>query len=118
LPKKPTYYKTHTYTSPHITKQVKTTTVHDTSKLISPIIIIIIIIIIILGISFMQRIYTYIPKTNHVPKEHRVAAILMLLFMVHISLVPALTSLYLYVSTFRSMCAVPSMAVFYSSLTL
>jgi len=37
--------------------------------------------------------------------------------MVHISLVPALTPLYLYVSTFRSMCAVPSMAVFCSSLT-
>jgi len=28
-----------------------------------------------------------------------------------------LTPLYLYVSTFRSMCAVPNMAVFYSSLT-
>jgi hypothetical protein len=37
--------------------------------------------------------------------------------MVHISLVPALTPLYLYVSTFRSMCAVPNMAVFCSSLT-
>jgi hypothetical protein len=41
--------------------------------------IIIIIIIIILGISVMQSIYTYIPETNHVPKEHRVAAILVLL---------------------------------------
>jgi hypothetical protein len=38
--------------------------------------------------------------------------------MVRISLVAALTPLYLYVSTFRSMCAVPNMAVFYSSLTL
>jgi hypothetical protein len=38
--------------------------------------------------------------------------------MVHISLVPALTPLCLYVSTFRSMCAVPNMAVFCSSLTL
>jgi len=37
--------------------------------------------------------------------------------MVLISLVPALTPLYLYVSTFRSMCAVHSMAVFCSSLT-
>ena len=51
------------------------------------------------------------------PREHRVAAILMLLFMVLISLVPALTPLYLYVITFRSMCAVPNMAVFCSSLT-
>ena len=38
-------------------------------------IIIIIIIIIILGISFMPGIYTYIPETNHVPREHSVAAI-------------------------------------------
>jgi len=37
----------------------------------------IIIIIIILGISFMQSIYTYIPETNHVPREHCVATILM-----------------------------------------
>ena len=44
------------------------------------IIIIIIIIIIILGISFMQGIYTYIPETNRVPREHRVPAILVLLF--------------------------------------
>jgi len=65
----------------------------------------------------MQGICTYIPETNHVPREHRVAAILVLLFMVRISLVPALTPLYLYVSTFRSMCAVPNMAVFCSSLT-
>jgi len=81
------------------------------------IIIIIIITIIVLGISFMKGIYTYIPETNHVPKEHLVAAILLLLFMVHISLVPTLTPLYLYVSTFRIMCAVPSMAVFCSFLT-
>ena len=39
--------------------------------------IIIIIIIIILGISFMQGIYTYIPETNYVPREHCVATILM-----------------------------------------
>ena len=74
------------------------------------------VIIIILGISFMQGIYTYIPETNHVPREHRVAAILMLLFMVLISLVLTLTPLYsyLYVSTFRSVCAVPNKAVFCS----
>ena len=38
---------------------------------------IIIIIIIVLGISFMQGIYTYVPETNHVPREHCVATILM-----------------------------------------
>ena len=37
--------------------------------------------------------------------------------MVPISLVPALALLYFYVSTFRSMCAVPNMAIFCSSFT-
>ena len=32
--------------------------------------------IIIHGISFMQGIYTYMPETNHVPREHCVATIL------------------------------------------
>ena len=31
----------------------------------------------IIDISFMQGIYTYIPETNHVPREHCVRAILM-----------------------------------------
>ena len=44
-------------------------------------------------------------------------AILLLLFMVLISLVSVLNLLYFYISTFRSMCAVPNMAVFCSSLT-
>jgi hypothetical protein len=60
---------------------------------------IIIIIIIIIGkdtISFMQGIYTYIPETNHVPKEFNVAAILSLLFMVPISLAPALALMHYY----------------------
>ena len=39
------------------------------------------------------------------------------LFMVLISLVSVLNLLYFYISTFRSMCAVPSMAVFCSSFT-
>jgi preprotein translocase subunit SecG len=38
----------------------------------------------------MQGIYTNIPETNHVLRGHRVAAILVLLFMVLILLVPAL----------------------------
>jgi hypothetical protein len=65
----------------------------------------------------MQDIYTYIPETNHVPKGCNVAAILSLLFMVPISLVLALVPMYFYISTVRSMCAVPNMAVFCSSLT-
>ena len=48
----------------------------------------------------MQGIYTYIPETNHVPREYNVSAILSLLFMVSISLVPALALFYFYVSTF------------------
>jgi hypothetical protein len=62
----------------------------------------IIIIITIITISFMKGIYTYtrIPETNNVPKEYNVAAILSLLFMVPISLVPALTLMYFYISTF------------------
>jgi hypothetical protein len=64
----------------------------------------------------MQGIYTYISETHHIPKEYNVAAILSLLFMVPISLAPALALMYFYIITFRSMCAVPNMAVFCSSL--
>jgi len=45
---------------------------------------------IIIIISFMQGIYTYNPETNYVPREYSVAAILLLLFMVLISLVSVL----------------------------
>jgi len=65
----------------------------------------------------MRGIYTYIPETNYVQTEFSVAAILLLLFMLFISLVSVLKLLYFYISTFRSMCAVPNMAVFCSSLT-
>jgi hypothetical protein len=77
---------------------------------------IIIIIIIIIGkdtISFMQGIYTYIPETNHVPREYNVAAILSLLLMVPISLAPALALMYFYISNFRSACAVPNYYYYY-----
>ena len=72
----------------------------------------------IIIISFMHGIYTYITEKNYVPREYSVTAILLLLFMVLISLVPVLNLLYFHVSTFRSMYAVPNMAVFWSSLTL
>jgi len=65
----------------------------------------------------MQGVYTYISETNYVPREYNVAAILLLLFMALISLVSVLNLLYFYISTFRSMCAVPNMVVFCSSLT-
>ena len=65
----------------------------------------------------MQGIHTYIPETNYVPREYSVAAILLLLFIAPMSLVLVLNLLYIYISTFRSMCAVPNVAVFWSSLT-
>ena len=65
----------------------------------------------------MQGIYTYIPETNHVPREYSISPNLSLLFMVPILLVPALALLYFYISTFQNMCAVPNMAVFCSSFT-
>jgi len=48
----------------------------------------------------MQGIYTYIPETNYVLREYSVAAILLLLFMVLISLGPVLNLLYFYFNTF------------------
>jgi len=65
----------------------------------------------------MQGIYTHIPETNYVRRKYSVAAMLLLLFIVLISLVSMLNLLYSYISTFRSMCAVPNMAVFWSFLT-
>ena len=65
----------------------------------------------------MQGIHTYVPEQNYVPREYSIAAIQLLLFMVFISLVSVLNLLYFYISTFRSVCAVPNMAVFCSSLT-
>jgi hypothetical protein len=66
----------------------------------------------------MQGIYTYIPETNHVPKQYDVANILSLLFVAPISLAAALTLMYFYIRTFRNMFVVPNMAVFCSSLPL
>ena len=63
---------------------------------------IIIIIIIIIIISFMQGIYTYIPETNHVPRQYSVSPILSLLFMVSIWLVPALALLLFYFKIFSA----------------
>ena len=66
----------------------------------------------------MQCIYyTYTSQTNHVSRQYSVAAILLLLFLVYITLLPMLNLLHIYISTFRSMCAVSNMAVFCSSLT-
>ena len=66
------------------------------------------------NLLYVGHLYLY---TNYVPREYSVATILLLLFMVLISLVSVLNLLYFYISIFRSICAVPNMAVFWSSLT-
>ena len=48
----------------------------------------------------MQSIYTYMSETNYFRRDYSVAAILLLLFMVLISLVSVLNLLYFYISTF------------------
>ena len=54
----------------------------------------------------MHGIYTYIPETNHVPREYSDAAILLLLFMVFISLVPVLTVFTLALSAVCVQCPI------------
>ena len=60
----------------------------------------------------MQCIYTYIPETNCVPRQYSVAAILLLLFMVLISLVSVLNLLHFYISTFRSLLLLLLLCIF------
>jgi len=75
-------------------------------------------IIIISSSSVLCRVFILMHlRQTYVPEEYSVAAILLLLFMVLISLISVLNLLHFYISTFRSMCAVPNMAVFWSSLT-
>jgi hypothetical protein len=60
----------------------------------------------------MQGIYNYIPDTNHVSRVYSVAAVLNLQFVLHVTLLHPRDVLYFYISTSRSMSAVPNMAVF------
>ena len=39
----------------------------------------------IIIISFMQGIYTYIPETNHVPREYSVSGIVITIYGVYIA---------------------------------
>jgi len=68
-------------------------------------------IVIIIIVTFTQGIYNYIPETNHVPTLYTVATILLLQYMVHVMLFPTKLCA-LYISTFRSKCAVPSVTVY------
>ena len=67
--------------------------------------------------SPLYRVFILIFLRQTMSLGNSVAAILFLLFMVLISLVSVLDLLYFHISTFRLMCAVPDMAVFWSSLT-
>ena len=60
--------------------------------------------------------YNYISEINHVSRVYIAAAILSLQFLARVMLFPMLNVLYFYISTFRSRCAVPNVAVFCSSL--
>jgi hypothetical protein len=73
------------------------------------IIIIIILVIVIIILTYMQGIFNYKPETNHVSRIYSVPAVLYLKCVPHVMLFHPYV-LYLYISTFRSMCAVPNMA--------
>jgi disulfide bond formation protein DsbB len=85
-------------------------------RIITTNIIIIIIIIIILVITFMHGIYNYIPETNHVTEVHGVASCSIFTLCATCNVIsPVKYVLYLYISTSRSLCAAPNMAVYHSS---
>jgi small-conductance mechanosensitive channel len=115
----------HITTASLIKKQLQYANRYDVSKLykiyiglhVILYIKLIIIIIIIIIISFMRGIHTCTPETSHVSTVYSVAAMPRVLLMVHTTLSSILNSLCFYISTFRSMCAVPNIAVFCSSLT-
>ena len=76
-----------------------------------------IIIIIIPVITFMQAIYSYVPETNSVSTVYSVAAVLYLQSLPHVMLFrPCNMFCTFYISTSRSLCAVPNVAVFCSTL--
>jgi hypothetical protein len=57
-----------------------------------------------------------VSQTHHVCTICTLTAILQLQFMLHVMLFPMLNILYSYISTSRSVCAVPNMADFCSAL--
>jgi hypothetical protein len=65
---------------------------------------------------FIKVIYNYILETNHVSRACNVAAILLLQYSAYAMLFYMTNVLYFYISTFRSLCAVPNMAVLCSCL--
>jgi len=72
------------------------------------------IVIIFMFITFIQDIYNYTPKTNHVSTVYSVAALLYSQFYLHV-ITHVTRVAYLSTSTFCSTCAAHSMTVFCSS---
>jgi len=72
----------------------------------------IIIVIIIIIYRFNRGIYNHVPETNCVSGLYNTAAVLLLRFMLHVMLFLNVKDPSYCISTFRSMCAVPNMAVF------
>ena len=72
------------------------------------------IVIIIIIIGYLIFIYSYAREIYHVSRVYNVSAILWLQFMLglHVMLFPLKDVLYFYISCFRSLCAVPNVAVF------
>jgi hypothetical protein len=64
--------------------------------------------ILLLLLYYHQGIYNYIPEAKHVSRVCSVAGVLYLQFVLHVML----SHVCFYISTSRSMCAVPNMAVF------
>ena len=65
----------------------------------------------------MQDIYNYFTETNHVSRVYSVAVILYLQFVLHVMFISHVNCVsYFYISTSWSMCAVPNMDGFCSSL--
>jgi hypothetical protein len=61
----------------------------------------------------LYRVFTIIqPDTNHVSSVYKVAAILCLQSVLQVMQFLMINVLYFYISTFRSLCSVPKMAVF------
>ena len=81
------------------------------------IIIIIIVFIIFLVITFMQGIYNCIPETNHISRVYCSCSVFTVRATCNVMSTVKYV-LYFYIIALCSMCAVPTMAVFCSSLIL
>ena len=66
--------------------------------------------------TFMQDIYSYVPETNHVSSLYFCGYSVVIDYGTYNVIFSVLNVLYFYIITFQIVCAVPSMAVFCSSL--